>query len=75
MLAVVPDYVAKAMIRQGGLRADPVPMSLPTLDLSMSWSATLDNDPGERWLRSRITDYLSEKSGTLIEISAKKEAA
>jgi LysR family transcriptional activator of mexEF-oprN operon len=75
MLAVVPDYVAKAMIRQGGLRADPVPMSLPTLDLSMSWSATLDNDPGERWLRSRITDYLSEKSGRLIEISAKKEAA
>jgi LysR family transcriptional activator of mexEF-oprN operon len=75
MLAVVPDYVAKAMTRQGGLRADPVPMTLPNLDLSMSWSATLDNDPGERWLRSRFSHYLSEKSATLLEISAKRIAA
>lgn len=75
MLAVVPDYVAKAMTRQGGLRTDPVPMTLPALDLSMSWSATLDNDPGARWLRARIANFLSEKSGTLLDISAKKEAA
>lgn len=75
MLAIVPDYVAKAMMRQGGLRADPVPMSLPALNLSMSWSSTLDNDPGERWLRARFSHYLSEKSATLIEISQTKEAA
>ncbi|BFT63491.1 LysR substrate-binding domain-containing protein [Pseudomonas moorei] len=75
MLAVVPDYVAKAMTRQGGFRADPVPMSLPALDLSMSWSATLDNDSGERWLRSRFSHYLSEKSVTLGTIKTNREAA
>lgn len=75
LLALVPDYVARAMTRQGGLRVDPVPMPLPALDLSMSWSATLDNDPGERWLRSRFSHYLSEKNAKLIEISATKVAA
>jgi len=75
LLAVVPDYVAKSMTRQGGLRVDPVPMPLPALDLSMSWSATLDNDPAERWLRSRFSHYLSEKNATLIEISPTKAAA
>jgi hypothetical protein len=28
----------------------------------MPWSSTLDNDPGERWLRSRLSHYLSGKS-------------
>jgi LysR family transcriptional activator of mexEF-oprN operon len=75
MLAVVPDYVAKAMIRQGGVRMDPVPMTLPALDLSMSWNSTLDNDPAERWLRSRVSHYLSENSGALIEITSMQKAA
>ncbi|MBF4560352.1 LysR family transcriptional regulator [Pseudomonas sp. p50] len=75
MLAVVPEYVADAMTRQGNLRADPVPMALSALDLSMSWNATLDNHPGERWLRSRISCHLSERDMPLSEIHTKQAAA
>jgi len=48
MIVVGLDYVAKTKTRQSGLHIDPVPMNLPALDLSMPWSPTLDNDPGER---------------------------
>nr|GFC33671.1 hypothetical protein [Tanacetum cinerariifolium] len=60
MVAVVPEYVACTMIGQGGLRMDPMPIVVPELELSLSWSATLDNDPGERWLRNRVAHHLSE---------------
>ncbi|SMQ30366.1 LysR family transcriptional regulator, mexEF-oprN operon transcriptional activator [Pseudomonas helmanticensis] len=75
LVAVVPDYVAKAMLRQGGLRMDPVPVTLPSADLSLSWSAMLDNDAGERWLRSRVTHHLCEKRATPGEISPNTQAA
>lgn len=75
LLAVVPEYVAKAMVGQGEFRMDPVPMSVPSLDLSLSWSSTLDNDPCERWLRSSISHYLSEKSLPVSKMKFKKEAA
>lgn len=68
MIAVVPEYVAQTMTRHGELRATPLPLVLPSLDLSMSWSGTLDNDPGERWLRSRISLYLSEQNAATGDI-------
>ena len=68
MIAVVPEYVAHAMTQQGELHATPLPLVLPSHDLSMSWSGTLDNDPGERWLRSRISLYLSEQNAATADI-------
>lgn len=58
MVAVAPEYVASTMIAQSGLRQDPLPLSIPNQDLSLSWSSTSDKDPGESWLRSRISHYL-----------------
>ncbi|WP_406227020.1 LysR family transcriptional regulator [Pseudomonas siliginis] len=75
MVAVVPEYVASAMTKQGGLRMDPVPMNIPALDLSLAWSGTLDNDPAERWLRSRISHHLADRSSFVGEISLPKTAA
>lgn len=71
LVAVVPEYVAKIMTQQGDLRATPLPMVLPSLDLSMSWTGTLDNDPGERWLRSRISMHLGEQSAAIGDIRLK----
>ncbi|MBV6826357.1 LysR family transcriptional regulator [Pseudomonas sp. PD9R] len=53
LLAIVPDYVAKAMASAAGMRAEPAPLVLPVQELSMVWRATVHNDPGERWLRLR----------------------
>jgi LysR family transcriptional activator of mexEF-oprN operon len=60
MLAIVPDYVAKAVVSMGVMRVEPVPLQLPVPELSMAWRAAVHNDPGQRWLRSRCCALLGE---------------
>lgn len=60
MLAIVPDYVARAMALVAGIRAEPAPLQLPVHELSMVWRAAAHNDPGQRWLRSRCCALLCE---------------
>jgi LysR family transcriptional activator of mexEF-oprN operon len=60
MLALVPDYVAQAMVAQGGLRSDPLPLPTPDFDLAMSWDEQTHNDPAGNWLRSRCRMFLGE---------------
>jgi LysR family transcriptional activator of mexEF-oprN operon len=57
MLAVVPDYVAGMMVAQGGLRADPAPLTASTLALSMTWHSEIG--PAQQWLRSRLRMFIS----------------
>lgn len=59
MLAIVPDYVARAMALAQGIRAEAVPLPLPTRNLSMAWRGAAHNDVGQRWLRSRCQACLS----------------
>ncbi|MCF4996840.1 LysR family transcriptional regulator [Pseudomonas syringae] len=58
MIAIVPDYVATAMARMEGMRAEFAPLSLPTSDVSMAWRGATHNDPRESWLRGRFARYL-----------------
>ncbi|WP_150768536.1 LysR family transcriptional regulator [Pseudomonas fluorescens] len=60
MLAIVPDYVAKAMASVAGMRVEPAPLQLPAHELSMVWRAAAHNDPGQRWLRARCCTLLCE---------------
>ncbi|MGJ7516993.1 LysR family transcriptional regulator [Pseudomonas baetica] len=60
MLAIVPDYVAKAMVSVAGIRAEQAPLQLPVQELSMVWRAAAHNDSGQRWLRSRCCAFLCE---------------
>ncbi|MEN5242896.1 LysR family transcriptional regulator [Pseudomonas fluorescens] len=66
MLAVVPDYVARAMALAQGIRAEAVPLQLPSpaQNLSMVWRGAAHNDAGQRWLRSRCRAFL----GTPVEL-------
>lgn len=64
MLAIVPDYVARAMVSVEGVRAESVPLALPAQELAMVWRAAAHNDAGQRWLRSRCQAFL----GTPIEL-------
>lgn len=61
MIAIVPEYVAQAMSGLCGLRAEAVPITLPQQELSMVWRGAAHSDPGERWLRSRFSSFLSEQ--------------
>ncbi|WP_285229202.1 LysR family transcriptional regulator [Pseudomonas fluorescens] len=62
MIAIVPDYVARAMTMAPGLRTEPAPIRLPEHELSMVWRAASHNDPAERWLRSRCSALLAEQA-------------
>ena len=54
IVATVPDYTAEALTAAGGVRAEPLPLETQTFELHLAWRGSQDNDPGERWLRSRI---------------------
>lgn len=60
MLAVVPDYAARAMARLHGLRAEYPPLQLLSPDLAMAWRGTSHADPRERWLRSYFSRHLEQ---------------
>jgi LysR family transcriptional activator of mexEF-oprN operon len=56
----VPDYAASALIAIGGLRAEPLPFESNTFELHMVWRGAQDNDPAERWLRSRLQMFCGD---------------
>ncbi|MFK0094563.1 LysR substrate-binding domain-containing protein [Pseudomonas sp. NPDC090592] len=58
LLACCPDYAAQGMERWGNLQAETLPFEAPALELAMVWLSTTDSDPAERWLRSRLEQYM-----------------
>ncbi len=60
ILATVPDYTAEQLTAAGGLRAEDPPLEVQSFELHMAWRGSQDNDPGERWLRSRIQMFFGD---------------
>ncbi|MCG4453095.1 MULTISPECIES: LysR family transcriptional regulator [unclassified Pseudomonas] len=60
LLSVVPDYTAAALTAAGGLRAEDLPLETQSFEMSMAWRGAQDNDPAERWLRSRIQMFCGD---------------
>jgi LysR family transcriptional activator of mexEF-oprN operon len=60
ILATVPDYTAAALTAAGGLRAEELPLDNQSFELHMAWRGAQDNDPAERWLRSRIQMFCGD---------------
>ncbi|GGU55118.1 LysR family transcriptional regulator [Pseudomonas laurentiana] len=60
ILAIVPDYTAEVLTAAGGLRAEELPIDVRSFELHMAWRGAQDNDPGERWLRSRIQMFFGD---------------
>ncbi|MCI0997858.1 LysR substrate-binding domain-containing protein, partial [Pseudomonas corrugata] len=58
--ATVPDYTADALTAAGGVRAEDPPIPVRSFELHMAWRGSQDNDPGERWLRSRIQMFFGD---------------
>ena len=58
LIATIPDYAAAALTENGRLRSEALPFPAPVFDLSMTWNATRDLDPAQRWLRSKVMDWL-----------------
>ena len=60
IIATVPDYTAEALTAAGGVRAEDPPLDTQSFELHMAWRGAQDNDPGERWLRSRIQMFFGD---------------
>lgn len=60
IIATLPDYAAEVLTAAGGVRADDLPIESRTFELHMVWRGSQDNDPGERWLRSRIQMFFGD---------------
>ena len=60
IVASVPDYTAAALTAAGGLRAEDLPLQTQSFELHMAWRGAQDNDPAERWLRSRIQMFCGD---------------
>ena len=56
----MPDYTADVLTAAGGLRAEDLPMEVRSFELHMAWRGAQDNDPAERWLRSRIQMFFGD---------------
>ncbi|KPA98666.1 LysR family transcriptional regulator [Pseudomonas asplenii] len=60
IIATIPDYTADALTAAGGVRAEDPPIPVQSFELHMAWRGSQDNDPGERWLRSRIQMFCGD---------------
>jgi LysR family transcriptional activator of mexEF-oprN operon len=60
IIAIVPDYTADALTAAGGLRAEELPLEIQSFEMHMAWRGSQDNDPGERWLRSRLQMFFGD---------------
>ncbi|WP_434136375.1 LysR family transcriptional regulator (plasmid) [Pseudomonas luteola] len=58
LLATVPDYAAYALAAGGTLRVEEPPFPIEPANLSLVWRAAQDTDPGERWLRNQIVQFM-----------------
>jgi len=57
-LAIVPDYVGEQLVKRGGLRSEPMPVTEGDFGLFVSWRQGADDSPSTRWLRSRCAMIL-----------------
>jgi len=69
LIAAVPDYAATVLAARGGLSVQALPIALEPLPVHMVWSQARDNDPAERWLRSRLQVFLGEEGAQLPAVS------
>ncbi|MEM7487826.1 MAG: LysR family transcriptional regulator [Pseudomonadota bacterium] len=54
VIATVPDFVATALTRDGGLATDPCPVEIAPVVNRMAWRQTGHADPAEAWFRAQV---------------------
>ncbi len=64
LVATVPDFVAERLAVLGDLAVDAVPVTIPVVANSLAWRATADNDPAEKWFRSKVRDIFTGRTDT-----------
>ncbi|AWI81397.1 MAG: LysR family transcriptional regulator [Betaproteobacteria bacterium HGW-Betaproteobacteria-13] len=60
LLVTIPRRLGEVLEGRGDFRVLPVPFPLPDYAVKQHWHERYHHDPGNRWLRSMISDLLSD---------------
>ncbi len=63
LVATIPKRLGDLLQGRGAFRIFPVPFALPDYDVKQHWHTRYHQDPGNRWLRSAVSELLSEAAG------------
>jgi DNA-binding transcriptional LysR family regulator len=58
LVGLAPERVVAPEIERVGLATFPVPVPLPSVDVSMAWHPRNDRDPAQRWFRGLVREAL-----------------
>jgi len=58
LMVVIPSRVATAFAKTHGVRWLPLPVTIPSFDVCVHWSARHETNEGHQWMRSMLLDTL-----------------
>lgn len=68
LLVTIPRRLGEVLEGRGHFRVLPVPFTLPAYAVKQHWHERYHHDPGNRWLRSVISELLSDAGGASAEL-------
>ncbi|WP_038203039.1 LysR family transcriptional regulator [Xenophilus azovorans] len=60
LLVVLPVRVARLFVARGGMKALPIPASIPHFEVRMHWTARHQDNPAHRWMREQVAATLKK---------------
>ena len=58
LVITLPERVARIIVMNYPLRIVPLPIKLPTIDISLAWHERVHHDPANAWMRDQIVKAL-----------------
>ena len=62
LVACVPERLARELAPMTGLATFTIPLELPQYTVVAAWHRRWNEDPGHRWLRTRIAETISDQT-------------
>jgi DNA-binding transcriptional LysR family regulator len=60
LLVTVPSRVSGASARMAKLKVHPLPIPIPSFDVSLYWHERVENDGANQWLRGAMTELFGD---------------
>jgi DNA-binding transcriptional LysR family regulator len=61
LIVSLPGRVAEASARLVKVKVHPLPVPLPSFDVSLYWHARVENDAANRWLRNAMLELFGDR--------------
>jgi DNA-binding transcriptional LysR family regulator len=61
LLVSLPSRVAGASSRLVKVKVHPLPIPIPSFDVSLYWHERVENDPANQWLRAAMIELFGDR--------------